>query len=71
MSVMWISMSILRTCNILVVDLNVDEDKLTQIYHTDSRVRFYVQYYGFSDRESYTYGGAISLNVVCANIVHS
>ena len=64
-------MEILYTSNVDIVDLNVDEDKLTQIYHTDSRVRFYVQYYGFSDRESYTYGGAISLNVVCANISHS
>ena len=46
------------------IDLDVDEDRLTQIYHTDNNVKFYVQYYGFSDRESYTYGGAISMSLV-------
>lgn len=48
----------------LAVDLNIEEDKLTQIFHVDSSVRFYVQYFGFSDRESYTYEGTAQFTLV-------
>jgi len=45
-------------------DLDIDDEKLTQIWHTDPAVPFYVQWYGLGDRESYTYSGAIQFRLV-------